>query len=231
MLGGVPRGGQHPEGEPAQVDLLAVLQAAMGEAEPAGVGRGPGRRRRRRLAAAGQEVGVQVGLGGIGDPAAASAPAPGTGWVGTVDQGPPVAQLDHIGAVAQAFVDDRVNGGHGRLLGWIRGQVPVTARPAACHRGRPPAAGPQSLLAQQADGLVREGAVGAAAVGDDLSVGGQLGQPPPQLTDRDRDRPGQVAGGILGGGPHIQHHQVVAVLEPTGQLLAGHRLQLVAAPR
>jgi hypothetical protein len=95
----------------------------MGEAEPAGAGGqdlsavGGG-----QLAAAGQEVGVQVGLGGIGDP---QPPPAGQLQVrgripGRIDhQGPSVAQLDHIGAVAQAFVDDRVNGGHGGLLGWI----------------------------------------------------------------------------------------------------------------
>jgi hypothetical protein len=75
---------------------------------------------------------------------------------------------------------------------------------------------------------VGEGAVGAAAVGDDLTVARQLGQPPPQLRDRDRDRPGQVAGGVLGGGPHVQDDQAVTVPEPARQLLAGDRLQLVA---
>ena len=75
---------------------------------------------------------------------------------------------------------------------------------------------------------MRESAVGAAAVGDDLPVARQLGQPPPQLPDRDGNRPGQVPGGILGSGPHIQHHQVLAVPEPAGQLLAGDWLQLVA---
>ena len=76
---------------------------------------------------------------------------------------------------------------------------------------------------------MREGAVRAAAVGHDLPVTGQLGQPPAQLADRDGDCPGQMAGGMLGGRPHIQHHQVVAVLQSAGQLLAGHRFQLVPA--
>jgi hypothetical protein len=39
VLGGVPGSGQHPQREPAQVDLLAVLQAPVGEAQPAGAGR------------------------------------------------------------------------------------------------------------------------------------------------------------------------------------------------
>ena len=83
---------------------------------------------------------MQMGLGRIGDP---QPPPAGQLQVrgrvaGRVDhQRPPVAQLDHIGAVAQAFVDDRVDGGHGGLLGWIRGQVRVTASPAACHSGSP----------------------------------------------------------------------------------------------
>jgi hypothetical protein len=72
-----------------------------------------------------------------------------------------------------------------------------------------------------------EGAVGAATVGNDLPAAGQLGQPSPQLPDRDRDGSGQVPGGMLGRRSHIQHHQLVAVLEPAGQLLPGHRLQLI----
>jgi hypothetical protein len=117
VLGGVPGGGQHPQGEPTQVDLLGVLQAAMGEAEPAGSrGEDPGAIGGGQLPAAGQEVGVQVGLGRVGD---AQSTPPGQLQIrgrvaGRVNhQGPPVAQLHHIGAVAEALVDDRVNGSHG----------------------------------------------------------------------------------------------------------------------
>ena len=141
MLGGVPGGGQHPQGEPAQVDLLAVLQAAMGEAEPAGPrGEDLGAVGRGQLPAACQEVGVQVGLSRVGDlePPPAGQLQVWGGVAGRVNhQGPPVAQLDHIGAVAETFVDDRVDGGHGRLLGWIGGQLRTTASPAACHSGSP----------------------------------------------------------------------------------------------
>jgi hypothetical protein len=86
VLGRVAGGGQRPEHQPAQVDLLAVLQAAVAEAQPAGSGR------------------EDLGAGGGQFPAAG---------------------------------DNRVDGGHGRLLRWIRGQVGVTARPAARHSGSP----------------------------------------------------------------------------------------------
>jgi hypothetical protein len=100
VLGRVAGGGQRPEHQPAQVDLLAVLQAAVAEAQPAGSGREDLGAGGGQFPAAGQEVGVQMGLHG-------------------------------------PFVDNRVNGGHGRLLRWIRGQVGVTARPAARHSGSP----------------------------------------------------------------------------------------------
>src|SRR5918992_1334616 len=83
----------------------------------------------------------------------------------------------------------------------------------------------EARLPQDGDGLVGEGAVGAAAVGDDLPVTGQLGQPPAQLADRDRDRFGEVPGGVLGGGAHVQDDQAVAVPQPAGQLPAGGRVQ------
>jgi hypothetical protein len=125
VLGRVTRGGQHPQGQPAQVDLLAVLQAAMGKAKPARPGREDlGAGRGGQFPAAGQEVGMQVGLGRVGD---LEPPPPGRlqiggGVAGRVDdQRPAVAQFDHIGAVAQAFVDDRVDDGHGRFLRRIRG--------------------------------------------------------------------------------------------------------------
>jgi hypothetical protein len=141
MLRGVPRGGQHPQGEPAQVDLLAVLQAPVGEAEPAGarrqdLGTGDG----GQLPAAGQEVGVQVGLGGEGDlePPPSGQLQIGGGVAGRIhDQGPPVAQLDHIGAVPESLVYDRMDRGHGRLLRLLGDQLRLTASPAACHSGSP----------------------------------------------------------------------------------------------
>jgi hypothetical protein len=62
------RGGQRPQGESAEVDLLAVLQPLVGEAEAAGVGREDlGAVGRGQLAAAGQEVRMQVSLGRVGD--------------------------------------------------------------------------------------------------------------------------------------------------------------------
>jgi hypothetical protein len=68
MLGCMAWGGHHPQGEPPQVDLLAVLEPAMSKAEPASAGRvdlgagGGG-----QLAAAGQKVSMQMGLDHIGD--------------------------------------------------------------------------------------------------------------------------------------------------------------------
>ena len=141
MLRRVPGGGQRAQGEPTQIELLAVLQPPMGEAEPAGCGaQNLGAGGGGQLPAASQEVGVQVSLDGVGQP---QPPPAGQLQVrgrvaGRVDhQRPPLAQLDHIGAVAEAFVDDRVDGGHGRLLRWIGGQLRVTASPAACHSGSP----------------------------------------------------------------------------------------------
>jgi hypothetical protein len=59
VLGGVPGGGQGAQGEPAQVDLLAVLQRPVGEAEPAGAGRQDvGAAGGGQLPAASEEVGV-----------------------------------------------------------------------------------------------------------------------------------------------------------------------------
>jgi hypothetical protein len=113
----VPGGRKHPQGEPAEVHLLAVVQRPVGEAQPAGAGREDlGAGGGGQLPAAGQEVGMQVGLGRVGDP---QPPPPGQLQVrrrvaGRVDrQGPPVAQLDQVGAVAETIVDDRVDGGHG----------------------------------------------------------------------------------------------------------------------
>ena len=53
---------------------------------------------------------------------------------------------------------------------------------------------------EQAHRVVGEHAVGAAAVGDDLGVGGKFGEACGELVDRDRDRSGDVSGGVLGAG-------------------------------
>ncbi len=111
MLVGVPRGGQRPQRQPAQVDLVGVAQATMVEPAPAGrrgqhhrtVGGG-------KLAGAGQEVGVQVRVGGERD----GHTAPGGGGPQRPQvprrvhrQGPAVAEVEQVGAVAQALIDQR----------------------------------------------------------------------------------------------------------------------------
>src|SRR5688500_3674977 len=67
VLVGVPGSAQGAQGQPAQVDLVAVAQPAVA------VGALPGRRGKQLRAVGGQvdgagdEVGVQVGVGGVGD--------------------------------------------------------------------------------------------------------------------------------------------------------------------
>jgi hypothetical protein len=120
VLGGVPGGGHGAQHQPAQVDPLVVLQAAVEVAQPAGpwgqdLGAGGG-----QLPAPGQEVGMQVGLERVGDrqPEAFGDGQVGARVPGRVDhQGPPVSQLDHIGAVAEPLVDHRVDAHRGRTGG------------------------------------------------------------------------------------------------------------------
>jgi hypothetical protein len=79
VLGGVAGGGQGPQRQAAQVDLVAVAQPSVGEGQ---LGRsrrqhpGPGA---SKLARPGDEVGVQVSLGNPGDP---QTPPLGGGEVG-----------------------------------------------------------------------------------------------------------------------------------------------------
>ncbi|MCM4083149.1 hypothetical protein LXN57_36920 [Actinoplanes sp. TRM88002] len=68
-----PGGGQRAQGEPAEVDLGAVIEAGVVEgALPGGRRQNPGAVVVRELAGAGQEIGVQVGLGRVRDPQAVS---------------------------------------------------------------------------------------------------------------------------------------------------------------
>ena len=71
------------------------------------------------------------------------------------------------------------------------------------------------------------GAERAAAVGDDLAVGRQLGQPALELVERDRARALDVAGRVLLLGPDVDEHDVAA-REPLEQLLAADRLDVLA---
>src|SRR6266508_5112403 len=72
VLGGVAGGGQRPQPQAAQVELVAVAQAAMGEPEPGRGRREDGGAVGGQLAAAGDEVGVQVRLPAVGQPQAAA---------------------------------------------------------------------------------------------------------------------------------------------------------------
>jgi hypothetical protein len=69
VLVGVPRCGHRDQPQPAEVDLVAVVQPAVRELAPA---RGRGEHLRcvvmSQLGGPGQEVGVQVGVGGEPDP-------------------------------------------------------------------------------------------------------------------------------------------------------------------
>ena len=73
-------------------------------------------------------------------------------------------------------------------------------------------------------------AVGAAAVGHDLGAVGDLAEPGLQFLDRNRDRAPDVAGGVLGLRPYVEHDDV-AVAQPPSELVAGHGPQRAAVPQ
>ncbi len=111
MLVGMPRRGQRAQRQPAQVGLVAIGERGMREAAVAG---GGGQHRRAvigcELQCPGEEVRMQVGVGDEGHGQAAPAglraeraqvPAHVHG------QGPAVAEVDQVGAVAQPRIDQR----------------------------------------------------------------------------------------------------------------------------
>jgi hypothetical protein len=107
----------------------------MVELEAPGPGGDDARAAGGQLAAAGDEVGVQVGLDRMrdGQPAPAGQVQVRGGVPAGVDHHrTPVAQLDQVGAVAQALVDDRVDDGvhvaHGPLLA-ASGRCPSSTVP------------------------------------------------------------------------------------------------------
>src|SRR3954454_10697250 len=110
------------------------------------------------------------------------------------------------------------------------GRSAAFARPA----GEPPL-GPAVLQAprgssgrlEAADGVVGVGAERAAAVGHDLAVGGQLGEPLFELVDGDRARAVDVAGLKLIGGADVDEHDVTAA-QPRDELVAADRVDVVA---
>jgi hypothetical protein len=82
----------------------------------------------------------------------------------------------------------------------------------------------KAFLAQQFHGFNRHHALWAAAVRDDLAILRQLGQTLSQLTDRDRARPGNMAGAILLGRTHIEDRDF-AIPNTLHELLAGDAFQ------
>src|SRR5215217_5861266 len=105
-------------------------------------------------------------------------------------------------------------------LGGLTCQPPF--RPALLEAPRLP-----TRRLQAADGVVRVGAERAAAVGDDLAVGRQLGEPVLELIDRDRARACDVTGLELLGRAHVYQYDV-ALAQPSDQLVASDRADVVA---
>ena len=137
MLVGVTRrrpGAQH---QPAQVDLVAVAQATMRK------GTIPGRRRQHdrvigggELHRAGEEVGVQVGVGGVRDcePASGRQLADRSQVACGVDrQGSAITEVDQVGTIAKAHVDQGLDRHPARLLTCDL----TTGSRAAAHSGKP----------------------------------------------------------------------------------------------
>ena len=75
-----------------------------------------------------------------------------------------------------------------------------------------------------------EDAVAAAAVGDDLLVVRELGQPVGELLEGDVDGAGQVAAGVLGFGSDVEDHGV-AGLEAAEQSSAVSTAAVSSGPR
>src|SRR3954447_1091901 len=103
-----------------------------------------------------------------------------------------------------------------------------------CPAGEPPL-GPAVLQAprgspgrlEAADGVVGIGAERATAVGHDLAVGGQLGEPLLELLDGDRARAVDVAGLELLGGADVAE-PYIAGAQPRDELFAADRVDVVA---
>ena len=121
VLGRVPGRGQGLQHETAEVELVAVIEPAVGPLDPARPGRQHGCPVRRQLSAAGEEVGMEMGLDGErdGERGPVGRRQVGGGVAGGVDdQGSPVAQVHQVRRVAEALVDEghHRRAGHRRLL-------------------------------------------------------------------------------------------------------------------
>ncbi|MGE3287743.1 MAG: hypothetical protein AB7J32_16850 [Pseudonocardia sp.] len=117
MLVGVSGGGEGGEAQPAQVDLVPVLQPTVREGPPPGRGRQQDRAELVcELAAAGQEVRVQVGVGrdADGEAVLAGEPEEGTQIPRGIDgERGAVTEVEQVAGVAQPLVDDQVRGDPG----------------------------------------------------------------------------------------------------------------------
>ena len=85
----------------------------------------------------------------------------------------------------------------------------------------------EALRAQEIDGFDGHDTVGSPTVRDDLPLLGQLGEPPLELRQRDRDRPRDVPGAVLLARPHVEHGHLAAA-HAAQQLGAAHRLHGLA---
>ncbi len=65
------------------------------------------------------------------------------------------------------------------------------------------------MATQQADRVMREHAVAAAAVGEDVAVRWQLGKPLGELLEGDVDGTGEVPRDVLGRRPHVEDDSLV----------------------
>ncbi len=75
------------------------------------------------------------------------------------------------------------------------------------------AAGASLVASEESDGVVGEHAVWAAAVGDDVDVGGESLDARGEVVDRDGDRASDVSGLVLGCGTDVDNDHL-AVSEP-----------------
>src|SRR5581483_8930253 len=80
--------------------------------------------------------------------------------------------------------------------------------------------------AQQGDRLEGEDAIGAAAIGDDLARLWNLAKPTRQISERDVNRPRQMAGGVFVGRANVEHGYET-VLQAPREFLSRDRLQFI----
>ena len=143
VLGRVPRRGQRPQREPAEVELVTVADVRRRSATR----RRPGRPRSRRRAASSRLPETKSACRWVSTAnaivdAGAVAPPPGTalGSAGRVDdERPAVAEVDQVGGVAETLVDERDRIGCARHLACI----PV---PCARRRWSIPSGGCQVII-------------------------------------------------------------------------------------